>query len=85
MKEFCFAAVNMQAESLDRPCTRDHNHIKIEGKFTRPSATYVDELAYELACVFKRNLDAMHKALQATEVAVEGLEDPVSNDVALAI
>ncbi|CAL1156117.1 unnamed protein product, partial [Cladocopium goreaui] len=84
MKEFCFAAVNMQAESLDRPCTRDHNHIKIEGKFTRPSATYVDGLAYELACVFKRNLDAMHKALQATEVAVEGLEDPVSNDVALA-
>ena len=84
MKEFCFAAVNMRAESLDRPCTRDHNHIKIEGKFTRPSATYVDGLAYELACVFKRNLDAMHRAMQATTIAVDGLEDPVSNDVALA-
>ena len=84
MKEFCFAAVNMEATRLDRPCTGGHTHVKIEGKFTRPSATYVDGLAYELATVFKESLEILRMAEQATALNVDGLEDPLSNDIALA-
>ena len=37
--------INMVLSSLARPCTRDHVHVRIQGKFTRPSATYCDRLA----------------------------------------
>ena len=32
-KEFCFAGVNMHVGLLHRPCTRNHQHIRIEGRF----------------------------------------------------
>lgn len=83
MKEFCFAAVNMEASSLDRPCTGGHSHVKIEGKYTRPSATYCDGLAHELALVFKANLDRLQLAIDGSDLNAAGLEDPMTNDVAL--
>ena len=79
MKEFCFGAINMIVNHLARPCTRDHDHVRIQGKFTKGSATYCDGLAEALAETFRDHLLRRERAEKA-----EGLEDVVSNDLALA-
>lgn len=84
MKEFSFLSINMDTESLARPCTRDHFHVRIEGKYTRPSATYTPALAEAIAKVFREHLDALTKAEEKCALKIEGLEDPVSNDLAVA-
>lgn len=81
-KEFCFVGANMQVQWLDFPCTRDHTHVKIEGKFTRPSATYTDGLAECLAIFFRDHIQAQRSARTRLQLDVDGLEDVVSNDYA---
>ena len=48
-KEFRLLGCNVEMTRLNFPCTRDHTHVKIEGKYTRPSATYTDQLAWMFA------------------------------------
>ena len=74
-KEFCFAGVNMHVELLHRPCTRDHSHVPIQGKFTKPSATYVPKLAETLAIFFKDHLVALQRERERLDFEAEGLED----------
>ena len=73
----------MNARSLSRRCSRDHKHVRIEGKFTKPSATYTPGLATALARVF-----ACHILKVEEEIAdlkrVPGLEDQLSNEVLLS-
>ena len=56
LKEFLFLACFLDGQSLCRTCTRDYEHVPIAGKWTKPSATYMDELACTIA-------DAFHCAL----------------------
>jgi hypothetical protein len=81
-KEFCFLGVNMQVSRLNKPCTRDHGHIPIQGAYTKPSATYTDELAMFLAVFFADHLKAHQKTVQRLSVSSSGLESIVTNDVA---
>jgi len=37
-KEFRFLLLLIAVAEVERHCTRDHAHVKIQGKFTRPSA-----------------------------------------------
>ena len=80
-KEFVFVGANMQVELLNYRCTRDHFHIPIQGKFTKPSATYTDALAEALAVFFKDHLDALRRAADRLNVKVDGLEDIATNDI----
>eukprot|EP00435_Cladocopium_sp_Y103_P022128 s659_g5.t1 len=84
MKEFSFLGMNMDLESLARPCTRDHQHVRIEGKYTKASATYTPELAKAIAQVFKNHLDRAERFEEKCVLRTDGLEDPISNDVAVA-
>ena len=84
-KEFCFAGVNMQVHLLHRPCTRDHEHIRIQGRFTKPSATYVPLLGEALAVFFRDHLVAKQKARQRLELRTDGLEDQLSNELSVAL
>ena len=84
-KEFCFVGVNMLVERLNFRCTRDHEHVRIQGRFTKPSATYTDDLAAELAGFFRDHLAAADAAKKRLSVAVSGLEDPVTNDLSLSL
>ena len=84
MKEFCFGAINMEAKRLARPCTRDHDHVRIQGKFTKGSAAYCDGLALALAETFHDHLLRRDAAERAAYLRTDGLEDVVSNDVALS-
>ena len=51
-KEFRFLVVNMETEALSLRCDRSHFHVKIEGKYTKASAVYVDGLAEAIAHCF---------------------------------
>ena len=85
MKEFVFLSVNMRCEALHRKCSRDHAHVRIEGKFTKPSATYVEGLAEEIARVFVLHLQRLDVLRQEKGLDVRGLEDPLSDDLCLGL
>ena len=72
-KEFCFAGVNMKVHLLHRPCTRDHKHIPIQGRYAKPRATYVPLLGEAVAIFFRDQLSTV------------GVEDQLSNELSLAL
>lgn len=79
-KEFRFLIAFLSAQRLSAPCTRDHRHVKIEGRFTKPSAIYPEALGMHLAVEFKEALRRM--ASEADEdLAVVGNESLVVNDL----
>ena len=83
-KEFVFVAANMYVAPLHRRCSRDHEHVRIQGGFTKPSATYCHGLAVALAQCFRDHIDAWKKARDRLSIQGTGLEDVVTNDIALA-
>lgn len=82
-KEFAFLTVVMSAQSLAKKCSRDHKHLRIEGKFTKPRATYCHGLALALARVFAAHVSAAREA-HAESFVPPGLEDQLSNEVLLS-
>ena len=84
-KEFCFVGVNMKVELLERRCSRDHDHIRIEGRYTRASAVYCDGLADALARFFRDHLSAHERAEERFDLQVAGLEDQMSNELCLTL
>ena len=83
-KGFCFLGVHMKVGLLKRPCSRDHARIPIQGKYAKPSATYVDGLASALAAFFRDHLVARSRAQQRLKLRVQGLEDVLAKFVSLA-
>ena len=83
-KEFCFMSVNMMAEELAKKCSRDHPHVRIEGRLTKESAVYCEGLAKALAWCFWKHLRSRDEAESRHELRGEGLEDVVTNDLCAA-
>ena len=83
-KEFTFVSVNMDLSPLHRPCPGNHKHVVIQGSFTKPSATYTDELASAIAEVYYQHLEERKRYGEAVEIAVAGLEDQLSDDLCLS-
>ena len=81
-KEFRFLGVNMRLRSLRRACTRDHEHIRIQGHYTKASAVYVWPLAQALADLFGRHLEADSRARRRHDVDITGRESCLTNEVA---
>lgn len=79
-KEFRFLLAFLSAQNLHLPCTRDHPHVKIEGRFTKPSAIYPEALGMHLAVEFKAALRRM-AAETDDDLVVAGNESLVVNDV----
>ena len=84
LKEFVFLTCFLEGQRLSRKCSRDHEHVKIKGKWTKPSATYVDALAVEIADVFHRALVRKLRADRYLNEKKGGLENPLANDVLLS-
>ena len=80
-KGFCFLTINMAAEALSKKCSRDHTHVRIEGKFTKGSAVYCDGLAEALAKCFCDHIRRRLRHEEETSMRVDGLEDVVTNDL----
>lgn len=82
LKEFVLLANFEEADGLHRKCSRDHQHVKIEGQWTKPSAVYTDALAEAIAVVFDKALCRKFRCeARKDHELVAGLESPVVNDV----
>ncbi len=84
-KEFAFISVGIDATPLHRPCTKDHDHIPMQGRFTKPSAVYTPGLARAIALLFKEYLDQLDGAMRRCELNAEGLEDQITNDLSTTL
>ena len=82
-KEFALITVAMNARSLARKCSRNHEHIRIQGKYTKPSATYCEGLACAIAEVFKKHILAIAHQDFSHDLKTQGLEDILTNEVLL--
>ena len=79
-KEFCFLVYLVDAGKMEVKCPGGHQHVRVEGKWTKASAVYTWELADHLAAGFERALKAI-SAAESAQPEVSGLESPVVNDI----
>ena len=79
-KEFRMLRWGLSSKRLTAGCPGGHKHIKIEGKFTKPSAIYVDGLGKHLAEEFYRALTSKARADREAP-KTGGLESVVVNDL----
>lgn len=82
-KEFRLLVFLLSAERLEIKCPGGHEHVPIQGKYTKPSATYVKGLARHIALEFRRTLEWQRRTQDDAQPAV-GLESVLSNDVLLS-
>ena len=80
-KEFRILGCNIEIERMNFPCTRDHSHVPIAGSFTKPSATYTDDLARLFASEIARAVWIKLAAKKGRDFSSDGLESLISNDV----
>ena len=83
LKEFRFLTCNMVPEGICFPCTRDHQHAKIEGSLTKQSAAYCRGLAEGLARLFAKHLRRDDQVRQQVDLRTDGFEAPLVNELAL--
>ena len=81
LKSFRMMAVHMDTTRLARRCSRDHSHVIVEGKYTKASASYTEELAMEIACCFREAILAREAQLDEhfNSIHVRGLENQFTN------
>eukprot|EP00438_Fugacium_kawagutii_P026890 Skav209536 [mRNA] locus=scaffold2497:55771:60994:- [translate_table: standard] len=79
-KEFRMLGCGLDMKKLETRCPGGHPHVRIEGKYTKPSAMYTPGLAVHLAKAFARALRVKRTA-DENEVKTVGLESVVSNDL----
>lgn len=79
-KEFRILSYLLRADRLERRCGGGHQHVRIEGKYTKDSAIYPPALAERFAECFA---DALQRSedLQRDEAPYEGGESVFVNDV----
>ena len=80
LKKFRLLCFGLDAEELTVPCRGGHRHLRIEGKYTRPSAVYVPRLAEHFAKAFFNAVQA-RTVLEEDEGNCVGVESVVSNDI----
>ena len=82
-KEFRFLVHLLEIADLEKRCSRDHTHVRIQGKYTKNSAIYTPELGLHLAIAFKNAL-RREANREEPEWSLAGLESVLSNDVMLS-
>lgn len=80
-KEFRFLTCHMKAATICRPCTRDHQHVRIQGQLTKGSSVYCPGLARALAVLFGKHLEAEKQFANKHALRSEGLESPFVNEL----
>ena len=81
-KEFRLLCYLLETDRLDVRCHGGHTHVRIQGKFTKASAVYVDGVARHIAEAFHTALSALD-ARERLQPETKGLESPVVNEIAL--
>eukprot|EP00435_Cladocopium_sp_Y103_P043795 s3267_g12.t1 len=79
-KEFRMIGRGLNMQKLEKRCPGGHDYVRIEGKFTKPSAVYVPALAEHIAQAFHVALRAK-EAAEDDEITVAGLESALISDL----
>eukprot|EP00435_Cladocopium_sp_Y103_P043632 s2722_g12.t1 len=82
-KEFRLLCFLLDVDFLTVRCCGGHSHLRIEGKYTKPSAVYVDGVAAHFAHAYHKSL-LLLDAEERLMPEVDGLESIVINDLALS-
>ena len=82
LKSFAFVGVHTAMDRLRVRCRCKKRHVQVQGKFTKASATYVDELAEALANTLSDAI--INLAQEDSNLATDGLESQLINEVALS-
>ena len=81
-KDFRLLAVgDVDTSPLEVKCDGSHSHVKIEGKYTKPSAVYPDLLAETMAAVMDKAVAKKLRLQCYQEPLKPGLESLLVNDV----
>jgi len=78
-KEFIFVTWGLDGQSLAVRCPGGHEHLVIQGAYTKASAVYTWDLAQHLAVHFARALRRI--AMNDSDTSITGYESPLINDV----
>ena len=84
-KEFGLIGVNVVLDGIARKCSRDHTHIPIQGKYTKPSAVYCPGLAVAFAELFYKHLLEYDMQMRSEDFDISGLESILANDVSVGL
>lgn len=85
LKAFRFLAANLDLSGLRVKCSRDHQHIVVQGAYTKASATYTPGLSEALAQTFAEGILRFKGEIEDCCVPpVKGLESQAINSVALS-
>ena len=79
-KEFRLICKGLDAKRLEVRCPGGHEHLRIEGKYTKESAIYVPALADHIAEAFDRALRQLDAA-EAEQPQLQGIESVICNDL----
>ena len=83
-KSFRLVSVHMDLDLAVRRCDSSHDHVRIEGAWTKSAATYVPELAMQMAKCPQKAIRTMKEEVQELGTPpVRGHESQLVNAVAL--
>ena len=82
-KSFAMLGFGMDPTPFVRRCDKQHLHIKVEGSFTKASATYTDELASKIAEAFGAAIKKKKIEIAEEGDVPKGLENQLVNQLAL--
>ena len=83
-KSFAFLGVHANMSYLDKQCCGGHEHVIVQGSYTKASASYTPLLSKALAQVFQDGILRRRRELEANEISVKGLENQLLNEVLLS-
>ena len=72
--KFAFSSLEM-ANHMQKKCSRDHDHVKIEGNRTGPSAGYPRQLCDRFATMVLKAPTAVSLAMWSTQVSEHAFEN----------
>ena len=82
-KSFALLGFGLDPEPFIRRCDKQHQHVKVEGAYTKASATYTKELAEKIASSFETAIIKKKQELRDDGNLPKGLENQLINSVAL--
>ena len=82
-KEFRILLHGIPAAALEQRCQGGHQHVRIEGRYTKLSAIYPEKMAEKIASVFLRYVREK-QALESELVVPKGRESLIVNDLLIA-
>ncbi len=84
LKSFRLLTVHLKIDAASARCKGGHEHVPVQGVFTKASATYTDALSDAIALDFFNAMKAMPSGSPEDDLRTDGLEGFLPNEVMLS-